>query len=75
MRAPNRLDKVYSELKYLHKKYLPDLRFCQLFLNFLGWLNTSKGIEDAFYIEDDKMIDFFIQYIDEMVGKSTKYSG
>ena len=60
MRDPNRLDKFYDELKELHKKYFPDLRFGQLMYNFFSWYG------DPFYLEEDKFMETFRKYIAEI---------
>lgn len=61
MRNPNRLDSFYNEMKEIHKKSFPDLRFGQLMSNFLGWLITDKG-KDFFFPEEDDMIEYFREY-------------
>ena len=58
MRNPNRLDSFYDELKKIHKEYIPDWRFGQFIVNFLIWYNR-----DPFYLEEDKMIDLFKEYL------------
>lgn len=60
MRDPNRLDAFYDELKKIHKEKVPDWRFGQLIVNFLGWYGR-----DPFYLEEDKMIDLFRKYFSE----------
>ena len=61
MRDPNRLDKFYDEMKEIHKKSFPDLRFGQLMSNFFGWLYSEKK-RDCFFPEEDDMIEFFREY-------------
>lgn len=34
MRDPDRLDRLYEELKVIHRERLPDMRFCQLIFDF-----------------------------------------
>lgn len=55
MRYPNRLDDFYNELKRIHKKSFPDMRFGQLMSNFFGWLYSEKK-RDCFFPEEDEMI-------------------
>lgn len=62
MRDPERLDEFYDELKYLHRKYVPDWRFGQFMNNFLSWLMSEKGI-DPFFPEESKMLDYVREYI------------
>lgn len=54
MRNPDRLDDLYAQLMKLHKEYVPDMRFCQLWLNVLGYIQTVKC--DPFYLEDDELL-------------------
>lgn len=61
MRDPNRLDAFYDELKELHKRNFPDWRFGQFCVNFLQWLYNERQI-DAFFPEDDTMIDYLRVY-------------
>lgn len=61
MRDSNRLDKFYDEIKKIHKKSFPDLRFGQLLSNFFGWLFSEK-CRDPFFPEEDEMIKYFIEY-------------
>lgn len=61
MRDIKRLDKTYSIICFLHKKYFPDWRMMQLLSNFFGWhLNVYKS--DGFYIEEDRFIDRFVEF-------------
>lgn len=62
MRNVNRLDNFYDELKEIHKKYFPDFRFCQLILNFLGWIMKEKK-NDPFFIEEDQCIEWLKEYV------------
>lgn len=65
MRDANRLDNIYNNLKELHKYTVPDWRFGQLMLNFMGWY-YNKYKKDIFYIEDDKIVKVFREFIDDM---------
>lgn len=64
MRDINRLDKFYDELKKIHKT-LPDWRFGQLVMNFLSW-HLTKYRRDIFYLEEDKIIELFKEYLSEL---------
>ena len=66
MRDINRLDKFYNELKRIHK-YVHDWRFGQLMMNFIGWY-YEKYKRDCFYIEEDEMIKYIEEFIDEVRG-------
>ena len=61
MRKVERLDKFYDELKEIHKKSFPDMRFGQLMMNFLGFVNSTKK-RDPFFPEEDEMVELFKEY-------------
>lgn len=65
MRDPNRFDNIYSEIARLHKEYLPDWRVGQLMSNFSRWMGHEKK-RDLFFPEDDKIMDYFIEFVDTM---------
>ena len=75
MRNPNRLDDFYNELKRIHKKSFPDMRFGQLMSNFFGWLYSEKKT-DCFFPEEDGMIEHLREYANKttsifhVIGKS-----
>ena len=71
MRDANRLDDFYEKFKKIHKEYFTDLRFGQLCMNFLGWVQSSKGI-DPFFPEENKMIELLKEYTK---NNSTWYTG
>ena len=48
MRKPERLDSFYDELKEIHKRSFPDMRFGQFMMNALGWINSTKK-RDPFF--------------------------
>lgn len=62
MRDPDRLDGLYVQLMELHKKYFPDMRFCQFWLNVLGYINKTKY--DPFYLEDVELLACVEAYIE-----------
>lgn len=64
MRDVNRLDGFYEEMKQLHKKYFPDWRFGQLMCNFI----SQTG--DPFYLEEDKFMARFKEYIQKTTGEA-----
>ena len=63
MRDPNRLYDFYENLRNIHMTYFPDWRFGQFIYNFENWYLHSYQT-DIFYIEDDKMIEVFKEYLD-----------
>ena len=67
MRDINRLDNFYDNLKSIHKSYIPDWRFGQFIMNFMGWY-YNKYKRDCFYIEEDKMIKYIEEFVDEVKG-------
>lgn len=66
MRDINRLDFFYDELKRVHK-YVPDWRFGQLIMNFISWY-YQKYKKDCFYIEDNEILKYIEEFIDEVRG-------
>lgn len=66
MRDINRLDNFYNELKRIHT-YVSDWRFGQFIMNFMSWYYT-KYKRDCFYIEEDEMIKYIEEFIDEVRG-------
>lgn len=61
MRNPDRLDDLYAQLMKLHKEHFPDMRFCQFWLNVLGYIQSVKY--DPFYLEDDELLSCVEAYI------------
>ena len=61
MRKVERLDDFYSQLKEVHKKSFPDYRFCQLMLDFLGWVMKTKKI-DPFFVEEAQCAELLKEY-------------
>lgn len=61
MRDPERLNEFYDELKEIHKKGFHDFRFCQLMLDYLGWIMNTKK-RDPFFVEDDLCIEWMKEY-------------
>lgn len=60
MRDPNRIEPFLEELgRCWHK--VPDWRFGQLMMNFLGEVSTKL---DPFFPEDDKMLEYLHKYFD-----------
>lgn len=59
MRDPNRIDYVLGLLRKVWET-IPDLRFCQL----MEILKNYMGVDDLFYIEDDKFAQCIIDYFD-----------
>lgn len=63
MRDASRLDKFYDDLKFYHKKYLPDIRFGQL-IYIIDAFIKKKGY-DTFYAEDAIMLEFIREFFEE----------
>ena len=59
MRDSNRISEVLSMLRQGWEK-VPDWRFGQLIENLKRYI----GVDDLFYIEDDKMIEYIIDFFD-----------
>ena len=64
MRNPERLDSVYLQLCEIHKKSFPDMRFGQLMMNFLGFVNSTKK-RDPFFPEESEMLTYLKEYCGE----------
>lgn len=58
MRNPNRIDNFLKELGKIWKDRVPDWRFGQLMLNFLG-----QADEDPFFWEEDKFLEKFKEFL------------
>ena len=65
MRDPERLDRLYEELKVIHKERLPDMRFCQMIYNFFKWYISTKK-SDYFFLEDDNFVDAFEEFVNSI---------
>lgn len=63
MRDIKRIRKFCNELANIWESQCPDWRFSQLILNVLN----SDEMDDvmAFYVEDDKMIEFIKSYFNK----------
>ena len=66
MRDTNRLYNFYNKIRENHMK-LPDWRFGQFIMNFMGWY-YEKYKRDCFYIEEDEMIKYIEEFVDEVRG-------
>lgn len=66
MRDTNRLDTFYDELKKIHKECFSDWRFGQLVNNLEKWLQSNNGIVDMFYIEEDKMLSYINDFVNDI---------
>lgn len=62
MRNPDRIKPLLMDLSELWEQYCPDWRFMQLICNFQQWLRS-----DGFYIEDDKILEKFCEFIKQEV--------
>lgn len=63
MRNSERLNNFYDELKKIHIKSFPDMRFGQFMLNVLGWINSEKKI-DPFFFREGMMLELIKEYAD-----------
>jgi uncharacterized protein YihD (DUF1040 family) len=59
MRDPNRIDTILTLLQQGWAK-VPDWRFGQLIENIKRYI----GVDDLFYVEDDKLIEKIIDFFD-----------
>ena len=58
MRNENRIYPICIEIAIEWQNTCPDWRFMQLFDNFQKWLGN-----DGFYLEDDKFMEKFKEYM------------
>ena len=58
MRDPARIKSLLAELSEVWEQCFPDQRFMQVIVNFQRWLGS-----DGFYIEDDKFIEKFCEFV------------
>ena len=63
MRDPNRIPNFMYELGDIWQKELPDWRFGQLMYNFMA------DYGDPFYLEEDKFLEKFKEYVDKVKGR------
>lgn len=63
MRDLKRIDKFMNILTGLWKTF-PDWRFGQMIENFFRFVRSETGIEDIYYVEDDKMLELLNDYFD-----------
>lgn len=61
MRDPNRLDDFYKEVTQIHKKYFPDWRVGQFWMNFFGYVH-ERG-RDPFFPEEDEMLEWLRKFV------------
>lgn len=66
MRDVNRLYGFYNELMKVHMENFPDWRFGQFVNNFGRWLYTTKNIFDIFYIEEDVMLRYVNEFVEDI---------
>lgn len=61
MRDAEELKNVYAEIAEIHAKSFGDMRFGQFMLNFLGWVNSTKG-RDPFFPESKEFVKYAKEY-------------
>lgn len=66
MRNINRLYGFYNELMKIHMENFPDWRFGQLINNLERWLQINKKIEDIFYIEENAMLHYINEFVEDI---------
>ena len=70
MRDLSRLYGFYNELMKVHMNNFPDWRFGQLVNNLERWISRKKNISDIFYIEEDKMLKYLNEFVDDVKGNN-----
>ena len=58
MRDPNRLYDFYDQMRKMHMKHAPDLRFAQMMVNVFG-------TADIFYLEEEDVIKAVKEYFEK----------
>ena len=61
MRNLERIDQIISQLLLYWKGMVPDWRFGQLMVNFIGFVTKRTG-RDIFYIEDEEMAQLLEEF-------------
>lgn len=67
MRDVNRLYGFYNELMKIHMENFPDWRFGQLIDNLEQWIRNVKSYDDLFYIEEDTMLRYINEFVEDEV--------
>ena len=62
MRDINRIYPIMNELTTICTTDCPDWRFGQLISNFKCYIKFQHNIEDIFYIEDDKILEYIKEF-------------
>lgn len=70
MRDLCRLYGFYDELMKIHMNNFPDWRFSQLINNLERWLSRKKRIDDIFYIEENAMLRYLNEFVEDMKGNN-----
>ena len=68
MRDLGRLYGFYDELMKIHMNNFPDWRFGQLINNLERWLLEKKRIDDIFYVEENAMLRFLQEFVEDIKG-------
>ena len=71
MRDLGRLYGFYDELIKIHMNNFPDWRFSQLINNLERWLLDKKKIDDIFYVEENAMLRFLHEFVEDIKGNKT----
>lgn len=71
MRDLGRLYGFYDELIKIHMNNFPDWRFSQLINNLERWLLDKKKIDDIFYVEENAMLRFLQEFVEDIKGDKT----
>ena len=61
IKSPNGFNSSFNELKEIHKRSFPDMRFGQFMMNTLGWINSTKKC-DPFFPEENEMLNLIKEY-------------
>ena len=70
MRDLGRLYGFYDELMKIHMNNFSDWRFSQLIKNLERWLSIKKRIDDIFYIEENAMLRYLDEFVEDIKGNN-----
>lgn len=74
MRNPKRIKTFCDVLAGKWEHLFPDWRFGQFMSNFLGYVYSQAQI-DIFFIEDDEMLDYLKEYLEDRKSEEEAEDG
>ena len=68
MRDPKRINTLLTTFKRIWRRD-PDLRFTQLMSAFEAYMKATYQVTDLFYIEDEKLDEYFLEFEKKWFGE------